>query len=136
MKTEDLFPRLQTPNDINVLDSWFDLPEDYKQFLAHYDVTKRKGEIKIHLPDKDDYLYLDQFFSAQQLIKENDQYRHMDVDLIHFHLIPIANTSASPYLCLKISPENFGAIYLQNWDLGLAKVADSLTDYLASLVTD
>ena len=117
-------------------------PEEYIDFVLHFNNSKVKSDtIKINRISENGYeqsFYLDYFFNFQET---NDNYlffykKYPEAELIEAKVLPIAKTNGRTYICIGISQQNLGQIFLWDGDFGVTKQAENLQDFFDSLEID
>ncbi len=139
MNIDEIFDKV--PNQVNTIEltKYSKFSSEYLEFMEVYSVDNLKSrDIKIQIPNREDFVYLTNFLNPKQLIETNNYYYQILFDelLVENSLIIIAETSASIFVCIGISENNFGKIFLYGWDLGIIKIAENLQLFFDALELD
>lgn len=115
---------------------------EYIDFLLHFNNSKLMSDtIKINRIFEnglEQSFYLEYFFNFQDI---NDNYfffykKYPEEELIEANVLPIAKTNGRTYVCIGISEQNVGQIFLWDGDFGVTKQADNLQVFFDSLELD
>lgn len=112
----------------------FTFPEDYLSFMEENpNVSYKKFTRKFKNKEGLEYV-IENFFSIEDVISFLEEYTKEDVPYLSDKtLIHIGNTIASPIICLGITEQSYGHIFILDDDFGLTFQNDSVNDFIYSL---
>lgn len=137
MDINEIFDTRKLPIDLTALKAFAAFPDELIQLIKNYEIENIKTkDLKIYIPDQSDFIYLSNFFDIENIIKTNFHFYNVDIDnvLIENRLYFIAKTSSAIFICIGTSKDTYGHVFLYGWDLGLKHIANSLENFLNSLM--
>ena len=113
------------------------LPEDYKSFLLNCKIGKLYyNNYLVKVGNSVQNFMVESFLNLDEVkntYKNLEEFRSFNPESVG--LFPIANTHASPVLCISLK-ENIGNILLIDWDLGITLQESCFFDFLKKITFD
>ena len=106
------------------------LPADLREILINYDDARFERKLFFRIVNSrfsqqmsvEKILTPGQIISSQDILKDDSLY--MENKLVVF-----GETLGSPLICIAIEKENYGNVFVFDWDFGATKIASSFKEF-------
>ncbi len=120
LKEFELSMAIKIPNELRDLIKKGKIVFEKKTFLRIVDESFKQE------------MTLESIFSINEIIKGMD-FMSDEEEFIKNKLLLFGETLGSPIVCIGVGKNNYGFVYVFDWDFGITKISDSFAQFVNSL---